>query len=48
MTACPLPSTVAFLSYAERQAIALWIDTLLREGRHLEASTLRSKYFPLI
>ena len=46
-TDCPLPATVNQLSAKQRADLVDWIRELTMEGRHLEASTLYSTYFPL-
>ena len=48
MNSLPLPSAAHGLSRKERDDLLEYIYFLLHEGRHLEASTLKAKYFPLI
>jgi hypothetical protein len=45
-TTCILPSVLPSLSLRERSELMEYIRGLVREGRHLEASNLYSKYFP--
>lgn len=48
MDKCFLPRAAFQLTGTERQELQEYVRFLLKQGRHLEASTLRQQFFPLI